>query len=91
MKGFNCEEEDCDYKCSQRGSLNVHVKSFHLKIKDFICQECDHQTCTKASLNTNVNVVHLKLKNHKCLEEGCDLKCTQRYILDAYVKRVVHL
>eukprot|EP00835_Amoeboradix_gromovi_P003850 NODE_271_length_12205_cov_0.703205.p6 type:complete len:278 gc:universal NODE_271_length_12205_cov_0.703205:1801-968(-) len=40
---LECPYDDCDKTYVQKSSLNRHIKSFHLKVYNFICKEC-HKT-----------------------------------------------
>ena len=82
MVRFKCEE--CDYKCSSKCELNVHIKKVHDKIKDHECKECDSKFSTGGDLNQHIKAVHNKIKDHEC--KKCDYKCSSGYDLNKHIK-----
>ena len=75
---YKCDR--CNKSYTQRGHLNVHIKSVHLKVK-FNCEFCDYQSTTKSSLKKHINTVHLKLKPFQCDE------CDQSFGRSGHLKR----
>ena len=49
-------KEDCNYACSEKGTLKTHIKQVHDKIKDFACpkEDCDYACSTKGDLKTHI-------------------------------------
>ena len=81
---FQCES--CDYICSAKGSLKIHVKQVHLKLQDNECTVCDYKCSIKSDLTKHIKRIHLKLKDYECKQ--CDHKCTSNGNLQSHVKRV---
>ena len=63
MAGFNCEH--CDKTFGQKGNLNVHINTIHLKQKNFSCEHCDFTSGRKDYLKIHINTIHLKQKSFK--------------------------
>ena len=38
---FTRKRSHCEYRCSIKGNINIHVASVHDKNKPFICDKCD--------------------------------------------------
>jgi hypothetical protein len=74
----------CDYKCSTKGTLNIHIKQVHDKIKDFKCDLCEFKCSQKSNLDKHIKSVHDKIKDFEC--NKCDYKCSQKGTLDNHIK-----
>jgi hypothetical protein len=48
---------NCEYECSERGSLKQHIMAVHEKLKPFNCQICEFKCSEKANLKKH-SVVH---------------------------------
>jgi hypothetical protein len=81
---FKCDK--CDYKCSTKSNLNIHIKQVHDKIKDIKCNLCDYKCSRKYDLNKHIKSVHDKIKDIKC--DLCEFKCSQKVNLDRHIKMV---
>ena len=64
MTEFNCEI--CDKTFGEKGHLNRHINTVHLKKRNFKCDQCDKTFGQKNDLKTHINTVHLKQRNFKC-------------------------
>ena len=70
--------EQCDFKCSTKGILNMHIKQVHDKINDVECEQCGYGerriTDGKIPLllnfedgnKTNHNIENLKILCYNC-------------------------
>ena len=81
QKKIKCEL--CEYEAS-RGSLNLHIKHVHDKIRDFKCEQCDYECSTNSDLNKHFKAVHDKIKNFKC--EQCDYECSSSSHLNRHIE-----
>ena len=63
---IKCTHPDCDYSTLSKPSLNRHVKSVHLKEKNFQCSFCPKRFFAKKMCEEHTNGVHLNIKNLKC-------------------------
>jgi len=86
MTEFNCEH--CDKTFGQKGNLNVHINTIHLKQKNFKCDQCEYICGRKGNLNIHINTIHLKKRNFKC--EHCEYTCGQKCYLKIHIN-TVHL
>jgi hypothetical protein len=86
VKAQYCDH--CDYSCMQKYLLKRHIKSVHLKQKDFHCDQCDYSCSQKGNLNNHIKAVHLKQKDFHC--DHCDYSCSQKGALNKHIK-AVHL
>jgi hypothetical protein len=49
------------------GSLNKHIDTVHLKLRDHACPYCEGVVFgTKRSLTRHLNTVHLEQRDHAC-------------------------
>ena len=55
-KSFQCGI--CDYRCSQKGNLDLHIAFFHYKAKPFKCNVCEKRFPHRGNLNRHVSSVH---------------------------------
>ena len=46
--------EFCDYSCSQKGRIDVHVASVHEGKKSFICEYCDYSHAQKVNMMSHI-------------------------------------
>ena len=81
---FKCDL--CDRIFSTKGSLKMHIKSVHDKIKDICCSDCDMKFLTNAHLQRHKSSVHDKIKNYEC--ELCGYKCSNNSDLTKHIKQV---
>jgi len=86
MTKFNCEH--CDKTFGQKGNLNVHINTIHLKQKNYKCDHCNESFGQKQNLNTHINTIHLKQKNYKC--EHCECTFGEKGHLKTHIN-TVHL
>jgi len=75
----------CDRNFTQKGNLQTHINSVHLKVK-FNCEFCDYESTQKGNLERHIHAVHLKLKPFQCDE--CDYSCGQSSDLKKHVDSV---
>ena len=71
-KFFRCPYKECLKIYSSHYNLSVHIKTFHLKIKSFVCSLCGNKYFHKVSLKNHLNIEH-KL-NQKQLTEALKAK-----------------
>ena len=71
-KFFKCPYNECLKVYSSHYNLSVHIKTFHLKIKSFICSLCGNKYYHKVSLKNHLMIEH-KL-NQKMLQECLNTK-----------------
>ena len=64
---FSCEV--CDYKCSKRGNLGIHMKK-HSDKKNYQCSNCEKKFTWCSSLKSHMLAAHSK-KSHKFKCEIC--------------------
>ena len=81
-----CLCEICNKSYSTNGSLKMHIKMVHDKIKDFECELCEFKCSTNGSLKTHIKRVHDKIKDFEC--ELCEFKCSTNGDLKAHIKQV---
>lgn len=56
IKEHSCKE--CDYKASNRITLDNHIKRVHFKMRDFPCQWCDYKTSFQQQLRLHCQQSH---------------------------------
>ena len=56
----------CDYSCSQKQSMNLHIEAFHKEEKSCKCAICDHNFTTEQHWTRHIDAVHKGIKNHVC-------------------------
>ena len=56
----------CSYISVQSGSLKIHIKAVHDKVRDFKCQICSYSSAQKAMLERHIKTVHDKVRDFKC-------------------------
>ena len=71
---LKCSECSADFAAP--GSLYLHVKSIHGKVK-FPCEHCGYKATSKQSLERHTQSLHLKVK-FKC--EHCDAILSKEYL-----------
>ena len=71
-KYFKCPYKECLKVYSSHYNLSVHIKTFHLKIKSFICYICKNSYYHKVSLKNHLIVEH-RLKE-KGLQDCLNIK-----------------
>ena len=57
-KFFKCPYKTCLKVYSSHYNLSVHIKTFHLKIKSFICSLCHNKYFHKVSLKNHLMIEH---------------------------------
>ena len=62
-KPFACEI--CDYKCTTRDNLDVHVRT-HTGEKQFACEHCDYKCSQKSNLDRHMRA-HTVRRRHSSL------------------------
>ena len=50
----------CKYDSFKIGRVKKHIKTVHLKIKDFNCNTCEYKTSQEGRLKTHMEKVHQK-------------------------------
>jgi hypothetical protein len=78
--------DKCDYKCSSKSELSLHVKAVHNKIRDYKCSQCDYLASQSSHLTTDVKSVHINIRPHKCSQ--CKFLSVQRSELTQHVRNV---
>ena len=75
-KYFRCPYKECLKVYSSHYNLSVHIKTFHLKIKSFVCSLCGNKYFHKVSLKNHLMIEHkLNQKNlTECLNAKFELK-----------------
>ena len=63
-KFFRCPYKECLKVYSSHYNLSVHIKTFHLKIKSFVCYLCGNKYFHKVSLKNHLMIEH-KLNQNK--------------------------
>jgi len=53
MTQFNCDH--CDKTFGQKGTLNRHINTVHLKQKNFKCEQCEYTCGQKDHLKKHIN------------------------------------
>lgn len=69
-KRFKCDQCNCNATFYSRSGVKRHVKTIHLKIRDFICNVCGKTFKSQYQLSNHM-FVHSNEK-FKCLDENCD-------------------
>jgi hypothetical protein len=75
-KFFRCPYNECLKVYSSHYNLSVHIKTFHLKIKSFVCSLCGNKYYHKVSLKNHLMIEH-KLNQKKlieCLNKKIEIK-----------------
>ena len=57
-KFFKCPYKNCLKVYSSHYNLSVHIKTFHLKIKSFVCALCSNKYFHKVSLKKHLMIEH---------------------------------
>ncbi|KAJ0178035.1 hypothetical protein K1T71_005858 [Dendrolimus kikuchii] len=73
----------CEYSCSQRGSLNSHIKHKHTTEKNFSCHICQYKCVRKGHLNVHLRK-HTGEKPYIC--DLCEYSCSVRGNLNNHIK-----
>ena len=63
-KSFKCDI--CDYSCSFKPNLNIHIESVYEGKKPFQCDICNHCCFHKMDLKRHTESVHEETKPFKC-------------------------
>ncbi|XP_044745754.1 zinc finger autosomal protein-like isoform X3 [Coccinella septempunctata] len=67
-------------------TLNLHMKSVHLKTKEHKCHLCEYASSEKNVLEKHIISVHLKIKDHKC--NLCEYASSEKNVLEKHIKSV---
>jgi hypothetical protein len=68
-KYFKCPYNNCLKVYSSQYNLSVHIKTYHLKIKSFLCSLCPNKYFHKVSL-----------KKHYMIEHKCKFEQLKQYL-----------
>jgi hypothetical protein len=68
-KYFKCPYNNCLKVYSSQYNLSVHIKTFHLKIKSYLCPICPNKYFHKVSL-----------KKHLMIEHKCNIEQLKKYL-----------
>ncbi|TRY80635.1 hypothetical protein TCAL_14467 [Tigriopus californicus] len=90
------EPEPGLYRCSFCSSsksgckFNIwtHIKSIHLKLKDFQCAFCSFQASRKYSLDTHFRKAHLKLNGNFIPCPSCEFKSTSLNLFITHTEKI---
>merc|ERR1719391_119503 len=77
---FQCDL--CGAAFNQKANLSTHVKSKHLKVKNYACELCDKKYFRKRLLDYHMNIKHLK----KPAQYGCPY-CEAKFNYPGRIKR----
>ena len=80
---FTCEY--CDKEFGQRGTMNRHINTLHLKTKDFKCGQCEKEFGQKRHLQTHIQAIHLR-HHYSCNE--CEKSFAYMCNLKNHIKNV---
>ena len=92
----NAIDEDVkseDFKClsckknfKYKSSLNLHIKTLHMKIKNYKCEVCDETFSQNHHLNGHQIAIHNKGQEFKC--DLCEKVCSRKYHLKEHKNNV---
>ena len=51
-KKFRCDK--CPYAASRKGTLQIHVKGVHEKVKPYQCEKCSYTASQKGNLDCEI-------------------------------------
>merc|ERR1719419_78622 len=71
---FRCLK--CNYTCTFKSQIVMHVKQVHKKIKDFKCEHCSYRCSMSATLKSHIMRCHSVVKRYVC--ELCDFGCDNK-------------
>jgi uncharacterized Zn-finger protein len=83
---YKCNIENCDYSCSSNSHLQQHIKGFHNKIKDIVCDKCDYSCSRNSHLQQHIKQVHNQTKDFICNIEDCNYSCSSKGNLQKHIK-----
>jgi uncharacterized Zn-finger protein len=83
---FKCEFKNCNYSCSSNSHLQQHIKGFHNKIKDIVCDKCDYSCSRNSHLQQHIKQVHNQTKDFICNIEDCNYSCSSKGNLQKHIK-----
>lgn len=66
----------CEYKCSRKSNMTVHVNRVHNKIKPYHCQLCEYKCSSNHDLTIHTKIRHTKVIDHEC--SHCDYRCSTK-------------
>merc|ERR1711894_519609 len=69
-----------------RDKVKRHVKSVHLKIKDYSCELCSFETAQMSHLNYHLKAMHDKGKKVQC--QSCTFQSDDKLKLQEHIKAV---
>merc|ERR1712043_91404 len=65
-KTFDCKE--CGAKLKAKASLELHIKSKHMHVKDFKCPFCEYKSAQKGAIGGHMAAAHNKTEKFECNE-----------------------
>lgn len=66
VNGFQFKCDECDNNFTLKRSLQLHVKTVHLRMKEYLCYECSRAFAKKFTLNCHIQRRHAYLVAEKC-------------------------
>ncbi|GMH98308.1 hypothetical protein TrVE_jg6150 [Triparma verrucosa] len=78
---FSCDQDGCDYKAKEAGSLKKHKQNVHdIDVDWFPCDQdgCDYKAKEAGHLKQHKQTIHdIDVQWHRCDQDGCDFKAKQ--------------
>jgi len=65
-KTYDCQE--CGAQLKAKASLDLHVKSKHMHVKDFKCPFCEYKSAQKGAIGGHMAAAHNKTEKFECNE-----------------------
>ena len=76
----------CNYCCSPKSSMKIHMTSVHENKKPHKCLICDYNYSRKGDLKQHVESIHENKKPHKC--SICEKMFSRMYRLSSHLKSI---